>query len=158
MKYEKVQSILFICLGNICRSPMAETIMLKVLEDAGLSHQIKVDSAGIIDYHEGEKADTRMRQHAADHGYDILHRSRPVTTEDFYNFDLIVGMDKSNMEALEYKRPADAKARLAMVAQYVTPPQPVPDPYYGGDAGFEFVISLLEEACQNILQMEISRE
>ncbi len=151
----KVKSILFVCLGNICRSPMAETIMAKVLDDADLSSTIHIDSAGIIDYHEGEKADSRMRQHAADHGYDILHRSRPVTEDDFYNFDLIVGMDRSNMEELERKRPADAKARLAMVAQYVTPPQPVPDPYYGGDAGFEFVITLLEEACHNILQMEI---
>lgn len=158
MKYEKVKSILFICLGNICRSPMAETIMLKVLEEAGLAADVRVDSAGIIDYHEGEKADSRMRMHAADHGYDILHRSRPVTTEDFFDFDLIIGMDKSNMEALEYKKPADARARLTMVAQYVTPPQPVPDPYYGGDAGFEFVISLLEEACRNILQMEVQQE
>ncbi|MDO4461975.1 MAG: low molecular weight protein-tyrosine-phosphatase [Bacteroidia bacterium] len=155
MENKKVKSILFVCLGNICRSPMAETIMAKVLEDAGLSSEIKIDSAGIIDYHEGEKADSRMRQHAADHGYDILHRSRPVKEEDFYEFDLIIGMDQSNMRELEYKRPSDATARLAMAAQYVTPPQPVPDPYYGGDAGFEFVITLLEEACRNILEMEI---
>ncbi|MCF0191429.1 MAG: low molecular weight phosphotyrosine protein phosphatase [Marinilabiliaceae bacterium] len=150
-----IKSILFVCLGNICRSPMAETIMRELILERGMADQVMVDSAGIANYHEGERADSRMRSHAADHGYDILHRSRPVLEEDFYKFDLIVGMDSSNVRDLEYKRPADSESRIEMVAKYVTPPQPCPDPYYGGAEGFEFVITLLEEACENILKHEI---
>ncbi|MDL2247659.1 low molecular weight phosphotyrosine protein phosphatase, partial [Bacteroides sp. OttesenSCG-928-J23] len=88
-----MKRILFVCLGNICRSPMAEGVMLRLLKEAGLESEYEVDSAGTAGYHEGELADSRMRMHASKRGYNLTHRSRPVRTEDFYEFDLIIGMD-----------------------------------------------------------------
>lgn len=92
MKQEKIR-ILFVCLGNICRSPSAEAIMKKIVADAGLSDRIEIDSAGTMGYHEGELPDSRMRQHGARRGYTLDSRSRPVRMSDFYDFDYIIGMD-----------------------------------------------------------------
>ena len=103
-KKEKYK-ILFVCLGNICRSPSAEAVMKKLVHDAGLDDRIKVDSAGIIGYHAGEKADPRMRSHAARRGYKLDSISRPVCTEDFFDFDLIIGMDHRNIDDLKRKAP-----------------------------------------------------
>ena len=103
-KKEKYK-ILFVCLGNICRSPSAEAVMKKLIHDAGLDDRIKVDSAGIIGYHAGEKADPRMRSHAARRGYKLDSISRPVCTEDFFDFDLIIGMDHRNIDDLKRKAP-----------------------------------------------------
>ena len=86
-------NILFVCLGNICRSSAAEGIMRRLVEEAGLSARFAIDSAGILSYHRGELPDSRMRAHAARRGYRLVHRSRPVCTDDFYRFDLIIGMD-----------------------------------------------------------------
>ena len=97
--------ILFVCLGNICRSPSAEAVMKKLVQDAGLDGRIKIDSAGIIGYHAGEKADPRMRSHAARRGYKLDSVSRPVCTEDFFDFDLIIGMDNRNIDDLKRKAP-----------------------------------------------------
>ena len=94
MNKEKYK-ILFVCLGNICRSPMAETIMNKLIKENHLSNRIMVDSAGIIGFHAGEKADSRMRQHAYQRGYNITHISRPISISDFDDFDLILSMDES---------------------------------------------------------------
>lgn len=88
-----MKRILFVCLGNICRSSSAEEIMRTYIKRAGLEKEIEVDSAGISSYHQGELADDRMRAHAIRRGYNITHRSRPVRTDDFYEFDLILGMD-----------------------------------------------------------------
>ena len=95
-------SLLFVCLGNICRSPMAQTVFEKIIENQGVEDQFRVDSAGLINYHEGEKADSRMRSHARARGYEITHLSRPVQKKDFEKFDYIVGMDDQNIRALNY--------------------------------------------------------
>jgi len=93
--------ILFVCLGNICRSSSAEGVMKHLVSEAGLEDQFVIDSAGILSYHQGELPDSRMRAHAIRRGYNLTHRSRPVRTEDFYNFDLIIGMDDRNIEDLK---------------------------------------------------------
>ena len=92
--------ILFVCLGNICRSPMAEAIMAKLVKEAGLTEEIEVDSAGIIGYHQGEGSDPRMKMHAQRRGYNLTHISRKVRESDFNNFDLIISMDDSNYDKL----------------------------------------------------------
>lgn len=145
--------ILFICLGNICRSPMAETILNAKLAQTDL--QVLVDSAGLIDYHEGEMADSRMRHHASRHGYNITHRSRPIRRNDFFEFDWIVGMDEQNMGQLRSLRPENSAAKLFLATDFcrnVAHQGCVPDPYYGGDAGFENVICLLEDACGGMIE------
>lgn len=148
-------SILFVCLGNICRSCTAEEIFRTLTERNQAKYLFKVDSAGLIDYHEGELPDIRMRQHAARHGYDLTHRSRPIREVDFDRFDWIVGMDGQNRERL-LRLAATEKQRkkIIMMADFLThhPEQTtIPDPYYGGDEGFELVIDLLEDACQGLL-------
>ena len=98
-----MKKILFVCLGNICRSSTAEGVMLHLIEEAGLEKEFVIDSAGILSYHQGELPDSRMRAHAARRGYQLVHRSRPVRTEDFYNFYLIIGMDDyGGAEGFEY--------------------------------------------------------
>ena len=98
-----MKKILFVCLGNICRSSTAEGVMLHLIKEAGLEKEFVIDSAGILSYHQGELPDSRMRAHAARRGYQLVHRSRPVRTEDFYNFDLIIGMDDRNIDDLKEK-------------------------------------------------------
>ena len=125
-------NILFICLGNICRSPIAEEIFRQHVERAGRTADFPlIDSAGMIDYHEGELADVRMRKHAAAHGYHLSHRSRPMKAEDFDTFDRIVAMDADNLR------------RLRALC---------PDPYYGESDAFEYVIELCEDACAELLR------
>ena len=124
-----MKKILFVCLGNICRSSTAEGVMLHLIKEAGLEEEFVIDSAGILSYHQGELPDSRMRAHAARRGYQLVHRSRPVRTEDFYNFDLIIGMDDCTRILADH----------------------VPDPYYGGAEGFEYVLDVLEDACAGLL-------
>ena len=102
----KPHRILFVCLGNICRSSSAEGVMNHLVSEAGLEDQFVIDSAGILSYHRGELPDSRMRAHAIRRGYELTHRSRPVQTEDFYNFDLIIGMDDRNIEDLKDRAPS----------------------------------------------------
>lgn len=146
--------ILFVCLGNICRSPLAETIMNDLLEKRGLQDFYSVDSAGIIDYHEGERADYRMRCHASFRGYDITHLSRPVQKSDFEKFDLIIGMDNQNVRDLQSLAETEQQRDKIQKMTIYCPEfnrDTVPDPYYGGDAGFELVINMLEKACANLI-------
>ncbi len=149
------QSVLFICLGNICRSCTAEEIFRTLADRQGKSAAVVADSAGIIDYHEGELPDSRMRAHAARHGYRLTHRSRPVSEEDFRKFDLVVAMDKRNCEKLLRMAQTDEERRkVVMMTSFLQRHDGysiVPDPYYGGDADFELVIELLEDACQGLL-------
>lgn len=98
--------ILFVCLGNICRSSSAEGVMKQLIEQAGREDEFIIDSAGILSYHQGELPDSRMRAHAARRGYDLTHRSRPVCTDDFYDFDLIIGMDDRNIDDLKDRAPS----------------------------------------------------
>lgn len=132
---------------------MAETIFAQMVDDRGLGEQFEVDSAGLISYHEGERADDRMRRHASMHGYYITHRSRPIQTDDFSHFDYIVGMDHQNIRALQSMQPEGSKARVLDMASFLHHHDEacVPDPYYGGDRGFEYVIDLLEDACASLL-------
>lgn len=152
--------ILFVCLGNICRSCTAQHIMQKLVDDAGLSHRFYIDSAGLINYHEGELPDARMRKHAERRGYALTHRSRPVKYDDFFHFDLILGMDERNIDTLMDRAPGtDEQKKIARMAHYCTLEgvDHVPDPYYGGEAGFELVIDILENACSQLL-CKLTRE
>ena len=154
MKKEKKTSILFVCLGNICRSPMAEAIMQKRVEEAGVRNLFHIDSTGLISYHEGEGADPRMKSHAFRHGYRLTHISRPVRPSDFDDFDLIIGMDDSNYDKLRRLAPTlEAEAKVQRMTDYCTQHviDHVPDPYYGGAQGFENVIEILEDACAGLL-------
>lgn len=148
-----MKRILFVCLGNICRSPMAETIMQDIVEKHNMAADFEIDSAGIIDYHEGEKADNRMRNFAYQRGYYITHISRPITKDDFRHFDIIVGMDNSNMHDLNNLAPDDSIAEIVLMTKFCKniDCDVVPDPYYGGAAGFTYVIDVLEDACQGLL-------
>ena len=155
MDENKVTRILFICLGYICRSCTAEEIMRTVLQREGLDKVIEVDSAGLISYHQGEQADPRMRSHALRRGYHITHLSRPVRMTDFYDFDLIIGMDDSNISRLHDLAPSlEAEDKIHRMTEYCTRmvADHVPDPYYGGAQGFENVIDILEDACEGLLQ------
>lgn len=148
------RKILFVCLGNICRSPAAEEIMRRLVADAGLDKEIVLDSAGLIDYHEGEPADGRMRIHAARRGYQITHLSRPVRYDDFFDFDLIVGMDDRNISKLKALAPGlDEERKVVRMTDYcrLKVADHVPDPYYGGASGFENVLDILEDACAGLL-------
>lgn len=148
--------ILFVCLGNICRSPSAEAIFLKMLEDKELSDEFIVDSAGVSGWHKGDQADRRMQKHAIRRGYDLLSLSRTFYAEsDFKEFDLIIGMDDQNISALNaLSLNEDERAKIVKMTDYCvkyTNFNEVPDPYFGGDAGFELVLDILEDACSNLL-------
>ena len=154
LNHNKKYKILFVCLGNICRSPAAEEIMRRLVADAGLDKEIVLDSAGLIDYHEGEPADGRMRAHAARRGYQITHLSRPVRYDDFFDFDLIVGMDVRNISKLKALAPGlDEERKVVRMTDYcrLKVADHVPDPYYGGASGFENVLDILEDACAGLL-------
>ncbi len=149
-----MKKILFICLGNICRSSAAEEIMRTLMRKEGMEGQITVDSAGILSYHEGELPDSRMRMHAARRGYTLTHRSRPVKTKDFYDFDLIVGMDDRNIQDLKDRAPGvDEERKICRMTDFCQQKTAdhVPDPYYGGASGFENVLDILEDACAGLL-------
>ena len=153
-KMKETKKILFVCLGNICRSSAAEEIMRTYLKRAGMEHEVEVDSAGLIGYHQGEQADSRMRAHAARRGYVITHLSRPVRTTDFFDFDLIVGMDDGNIDRLKDLAPdLETMEKIRRATDYcrVKAADCVPDPYYGGAQGFENVLDILEDACQGLL-------
>lgn len=149
-----MKKILFVCLGNICRSPMAEGVMRRLVEEAGLQRDFVIDSAGTSGYHQGDLPDSRMRTHASRRGYSLTHRSRRVRTEDFYDFDLIIAMDDNNLDHLRDHAPsAEAAGKIHRMTEYNTRmlADHIPDPYYGGDSGFEHVIDLLEDACSGLL-------
>ena len=148
-------NILFVCLGNICRSAAAEAVMKKIVDDKGASADFNIDSAGILNYHQGEHADPRMISFASRRGYDVTTISRPVKTADFDRFDLVIGMDNTNVDDL-YDRAATAEHtkkihKMTEVCRNFTNDY-VPDPYYGGADGFELVLDLLEDACEGLYE------
>ncbi|MGM9797883.1 MAG: low molecular weight protein-tyrosine-phosphatase [Parabacteroides sp.] len=152
--------ILFVCLGNICRSAAAEAIMKKLVQAQNMASYFEIDSAGLINYHEGERADPRMRAHAAHRGYVIDSISRPVCTRDFFDFDLIIGMDDRNIDELKQRAPDLAtETKIHRMTDYSHNRlyDHVPDPYYSGTDGFELVLDLLEDACAGLLERCLSR-
>ncbi len=147
--------VLFICLGNICRSPLAETVFKKKVEEAGLTENFEIDSAGLIGYHAGETADPRMLRAAREAGYNITHLSRKITDHDYRTFDYIIGMDSSNMRELEERKPEDSKAEIRKLLSFCgndLKKEDIPDPYYGGEAGFARCIYLVQEGCDALLE------
>lgn len=146
--------VLFVCLGNICRSPAAEAMFRQIVEGHGASERFDIDSAGTSAYHAGQQPDQRMRLHARQRGIALEHVCRKVRPDDFERFDLIIGMDASNLHNLRQMAPSvEAARKVHAMAEYF--PQGcrfdcVPDPYYEGAEGFELVLDLLADACQNL--------
>lgn len=144
--------ILFVCMGNICRSPTAEGILRAKLDAAGLAEAVELDSAGTGDWHVGKAPDARAIQAAAGRGYDIGDlRARQVAKDDFQRFDLILAMDQDNLAWLEQLRPGAGTVPELFLARQGLAVDEVPDPYYGGAAGFERVLDLLESACDGLV-------
>lgn len=144
--------ILFFCMGNICRSPTAEGVMRAKLAAAGID--VEVDSAGTHGYHVGEPPDGRSQQHAAQRGYDLSAlRARKLVAEDFTRFDLVLAMDEDNLALAERLCPPAQRQRLKLLLDYAPDAgkRHVPDPYYGGEAGFEAVLDLVEAACDGLI-------
>ena len=147
--------ILFVCMGNICRSPTAEGVMARLVSEAELGRRVGLDSAGTIDYHAGDPPDPRAQTHASKRGYDLSKlRGRQVTPEDFARFDLILAMDRRNLADLLSICPEAEreKVRLFMEFARAHPEREVPDPYYGGAAGFDRVLDMIEDAAAGLLE------
>ncbi|KAL1557642.1 protein-tyrosine-phosphatase [Salvia divinorum] len=160
-------SVLFVCLGNICRSPAAEGVFRHLVKERGLDSEFRIDSAGTINYHEGDQADPRMRASSKKRGIEITSVSRPIKPSDFRDFDLILAMDNQNREdilgAFERWRhretlPEDAANKVRLMCSFCKrhDETQVPDPYYGGPQGFEKVLDLLEDACGSLLENIVS--
>lgn len=146
--------LLFVCLGNICRSPTAEAVMRHKLQLAGLAGQVQVDSAGTAAWHVGKAPDPRTRAAAEQRGY-LLHdlRARPVREEDFADFELILAMDHDNLRQLQQLRPRGAAAEVDLfLRRSGLREHEVPDPYYGGAEGFERVLDMIELACDRLIE------
>jgi len=147
-------NILFVCMGNICRSPSAEAVMNSIIEKHKLADKIKCDSAGTISYHAGETADSRMIKHASRRGYNLISIARQIQRIDLEHFDYIVAMDEENFQnilALESKDKFDTKVSKMTDYSKNFNTNEVPDPYYGGPQGFENILDLLEDSCAGLL-------
>ncbi len=145
-------TIMFVCLGNICRSPAAQGVMESILKERSLVHEFKVDSAGTASYHIGRLPDTRMVAAAAKREYKLTSLAKAVRKGDIADRQLVLAMDRENFA--EIARIAGGEmGNVRMLSDYLdaTWPRDVPDPYYGGEAGFEYVLDMLEAACPKIL-------
>ena len=148
--------LLFVCLGNICRSPAAEGVFLHLLNERGLSDQFVVDSAGTGGWHVGNPPDRRMQAAANRRGISLPSRARQIDLDDLREFDLVLTMDEANLMAVQglaREAGSSATASIKPMLSYARSfsETEVPDPYFGGDSGFEHVLDLLEEACNNLL-------
>lgn len=157
--------VLFVCLGNICRSPTAHAVLEHKLAMAGLTDLVEVDSAGTAAWHIGKQPDIRSQQAARKRDYDLSHlRARQAVADDFFEFDYVLAMDNENLENLKAIVPADSSKLGSVKAQpqlflvsFSTPAliakglTEVPDPYYGGDGGFEAVLDMVEDACDQLI-------
>ncbi|HEU5138187.1 MAG TPA: low molecular weight protein-tyrosine-phosphatase [Steroidobacteraceae bacterium] len=150
-----MRRVLFVCLGNICRSPTAEGVLRAIAAHEFPGLEIDIDSAGTADYHVGEPPDRRTLAAARRRGYDLAGlRARQVQPEDFRRFDYLLAMDHANLSELEARRPEDASARLALFLAFAPQAETleVPDPYYGGTEDFERVLDLCESASRGLLE------
>lgn len=150
------KKLLFICLGNICRSPAAQGIMQHLVDERGVAETYEIDSAGIGAWHVGNLPDSRMRSHGHKHGYTFDHHARQICDADFDRFDYIIVMDEENYKAVtRMKNRVGGRAEVCRMADYFThhrKKHSVPDPYYGDDRDFELAIDLIEDGCQGLLQ------
>ena len=147
--------VLFVCLGNICRSPTADGIFQKLVSDAGLTKRIQVDSAGTANWHQGRAPDARTVAAAAKRGFDLsVLRARAVKRSDFDEFDYILAMDEQNLADLRSLKPADYTGHLGLFLAFGSQKnyREVPDPYHGGNDGFELVLDLVEDAAAGLLK------
>lgn len=147
--------VLFVCLGNICRSPAAQGIFEHIVRENHMEDRIEADSAGIYGGHSGAHPDRRMRTAALYRGYGLKHSARQVRSYDFNDFDLIVAMDDQNYEDLMHMAPSvEATHKIVRMASYLTTHSIsyIPDPYYMGSEGFSLVLDLLEEGCHNLYE------
>lgn len=155
MSSNKKHKILFVCLGNICRSPAAEGIMKAMVEKRGVAGDFIIDSAGVGSWHVGQLPDSRMRRQGRQHGYDFSSRARQIEAADFDRFDVIAVMDRENYHDVAAKAPsAEGRQKIVSLAGYLARhPQytTIPDPYYGDERDFETVIELLEDALAGFL-------
>jgi protein-tyrosine phosphatase len=151
--------ILFVCLGNICRSPTAEGVMRRLVADAGLADAVEVESAGTGDWHVGHAPDSRATSAAAARGIELDGAARQVTPADFEDFDLLVAMDRSNRDTLLALAPdEDARRKVFLLREFSEGNDlDVPDPYYGGDDGFERVLDIVERSAEALLEEVRSR-
>ena len=147
---ERPVRVLFVCLGNICRSPAAEGVLRAMVAQLGTDADWEIDSAGTGDYHIGDLPDRRMRLHARNRGIELTHRCRQVREADFDYFDIIIPMDHSNLRNLHYMAPTpEAAAKIVPMAAFLDSSahyDHIPDPYYEGSEGFELVLDLLDDA------------
>lgn len=148
-------SVVFVCMGNICRSPTAEAVFRHYVESAGLDGYILIDSAGTHDYHIGDAPDARAQRAAQQRGYDMSGlRGRQVEEGDFSRFDYVLAMDKANLAILRSLAPPASNAQVRLFLGYARhhADREVPDPYYGGEDGFERVLDMVEDAAEGLLQ------
>lgn len=148
-------SVLFVCTGNICRSPTADGVLRQMVGQAGLSARVNVDSAGTMDYHVGEAPDRRAQQHAKKRGYDLSSlRAREVLAQDFSRFDLVLAMDSGHLAHLRRRCPDQFLPKVQLFLDFAEhcAATDVPDPYYGGADGFEQVLDMVEDGCAGVLR------
>ncbi|WP_372777823.1 low molecular weight protein-tyrosine-phosphatase [Litorivivens sp.] len=147
--------VLFVCLGNICRSPTAHAVFQQMVDEQGLGSTILVDSAGTGDWHIGRPPDPRASAAAQQRGVDMSAlRARQFQADDFHNFDYILAMDEDNLRDILAQEPGSHSAQVGLFLDYAThfEEREVPDPYYGGDEGFEHVLNLIEDAARGLLE------
>lgn len=155
-KGKKVHRLLFVCLGNICRSPAAEGVMRAKVHKLHLDNDFVIDSAGIGDWHVGQLPDRRMRERGALRGYRFDSHARQIRPSDFDDFGLLLVMDSGNMRAVSSLAPSDeARGRIRMLADYLTEhadANVIPDPYYGDTCDFDYALDLIEDACNGLVE------
>jgi protein-tyrosine phosphatase len=147
--------ILFVCMGNICRSPTAEGVMRRLIEDAGLTDRVEIESAGTGGWHAGEPPDRRATLAAGRRGITLEGAARQIRASDFRDFDLVIALDRANLRELLAVAPdEDAAEKIRLLREFdprAGGDLDVPDPYYGGDRGFETVLDMVEAACRGLL-------